>query len=176
MIIARREQRPTIVRPCLLLLLLCAAVLLAGCSSTRYEPSPMPPAAGRMDRSNPVWVREVLYSQYDQWKNVKYRSGGMSRDGVDCSGFVYLTYDSRLGIKLPRSTDEQSTLGMTVAPMDLIAGDLVFFRTGRSQRHVGIYLEDGKFLHASTEKGVMISRMNDPYWAKNYWKAVRLKS
>lgn len=165
-----------ILRHSLLLALLCAAVLLAGCSSTRYEPAPMPPTAGRMDRANPAWVREVLYSQYDQWKSVKYRAGGMSRDGVDCSGFVYLTYDSRLGMRLPRSTDEQSTLGRTVALPDLIAGDLVFFKTGISQRHVGIYLEDGKFLHASTEKGVMISRMKDPYWAKNYWKAVRLKS
>jgi cell wall-associated NlpC family hydrolase len=160
-----------------LLPLLCATLLLAGCVGPRYEPSTStPPPAARMDRSNPAWVREVLYSQYDQWKNVKYRPGGMSRDGVDCSGFVYLTYETRLGIRLPRSTDEQSTLGTAVTPPELIAGDLVFFRTGRATRHVGIYLEDGKFLHASTEKGVMISRMNDPYWAKNYWKAVRLKS
>lgn len=159
----------------LLLPLLCMALLLAGCTSTRYEAQePLP--AGRMDRSNPAWVKEVLYSQYDQWKTVKYRSGGMSRDGVDCSGFVFLTYDTRLGLKLPRSTDGQSTLGMAVAPKDLVAGDLVFFKTGRATRHVGIYLEDGKFLHASTEKGVMISRLDDPYWAKNYWKAVRLKT
>lgn len=158
-----------------LLPLLCLTLLLAGCIGPRYEPSAAPIPPGRMDRSNPAWVREVLYSQYDQWKNVKYKPGGMSRDGVDCSGFVYLTYDSRLGLKLPRSTDEQSTLGTTVTPDALIAGDLVFFRTGRSTRHVGIYLEDGKFLHASTEKGVMISRMSDPYWARNYWKAVRLR-
>jgi lipoprotein Spr/probable lipoprotein NlpC len=129
-----------------------------------------------MDRSNPAWVREVLYSQYDQWKHVRYKPGGLSRDGVDCSGFVYLTYDSRLGLKLPRSTDQQSTLGTAITQSELAAGDLVFFRTGRATRHVGIYLEDGKFLHASTEKGVMISRMDHPYWAKNYWKAVRLKS
>jgi cell wall-associated NlpC family hydrolase len=160
----------------LLLPLLCTMLLLAGCTThQRYEPSTPTPQA-RMDRSNPAWIREVLYSQYDQWKNVKYKPGGLSRDGVDCSGFVYLTYDARLGLKLPRSTDEQSTLGTAVAPPELVAGDLVFFRTGRATRHVGIYLEDGKFLHASTEKGVMISRMSDPYWAKNYWKAVRLKS
>src|SRR5690606_32354299 len=110
------------------------------------------------------------------WKNVRYKPGGMSRDGVDCSGFVYLTYDSRLGLKLPRSTDAQSTLGTAIATHELMPGDLVFFRTGKAQRHVGIYLEDGKFLHASTEKGVMISRLDDPYWKRTYWKSVRLGS
>lgn len=171
------QPKMTMPRRLLLLPLLLAALQLAGCHTAPYEaqaPMQMPP--GRMDRSNPAWVKEVLYSQYDQWKNVRYKPGGVSRDGVDCSGFVFLTYDSRLGVRLPRSTDEQSTLGTAVAPRDLLPGDLVFFRTGKAQRHVGIYLEDGKFLHASTEKGVMISRMDDPYWAKTYWKSVRLGS
>jgi cell wall-associated NlpC family hydrolase len=165
------------IRHRLLFPLLCIALLLAGCATPRYEPTPPTPTpTGRMDRSNPAWVREVLYSQYDQWKNVRYKPGGMSREGVDCSGFVSLTYDSRLGLKLPRNTVDLSTAGHDVMPWELIAGDLVFFKTGRNTRHVGIYLESGKFLHASTEKGVMISRMDDPYWSKNYWKAVRLES
>lgn len=158
----------------LLPLLLLALFALAGCQTTpRGAHVPMQQPA-RMDRSNPAWVKEVLYSQYDQWKSVRYKAGGMSRDGVDCSGFVSLTYDARLGIRLPRSTDEQSTLGKPVPVSGLMPGDLVFFRTGKAQRHVGIYLEDGKFLHASTEKGVMISRMDDPYWLRTYWKSVRL--
>lgn len=154
--------------------LLLALFVLAGCQTAPREAQVPMQQPARMDRSNPAWIKDVLYSQYDQWKSVRYKAGGMSRDGVDCSGFVFLTYDVRLGVKLPRSTDEQSTLGRPVATADLMPGDLVFFRTGKAQRHVGIYLEDGKFLHASTEKGVMISRMDDPYWAKTYWKSVRV--
>jgi len=160
--------------PLLFIALSLVALLLGGCSSPRFE-EPAPPP-GRMDLGNSNWVKQVLYAQYEQWKTVKYKSGGMSKDGVDCSGFVSLTYDSRLGIKLPRSTDEQVNLGTPITQRELIAGDLVFFKTGRATRHVGIYLEDGKFLHASTEKGVMISRMDDAYWTKTYWKAVRLKA
>ena len=158
----------------LLLHLLFIAALLSGCSSTRFEEPP--PPKGRLDLSNQIWVKQMLYAQYDQWKTVKYKSGGMSRDGVDCSGFVSLTYDTRLGIKLPRSTDEQVNVGIAVTQRELAPGDLVFFKTGKVTRHVGIYLEDGKFLHASTEKGVMISRMDDLYWAKAYWKAMRIRA
>jgi cell wall-associated NlpC family hydrolase len=156
-----------------LLQLLFIAALLSGCSSTRFEQQPAPE---HLDLSNPSWVKQMLYAQYEQWKAVRYKSGGMSKDGVDCSGFVSLTYDSQLGIKLPRSTDEQVNVGITIMPQDLAPGDLVFFKTGKVTRHVGIYLEDGKFLHASTEKGVMISRMDEAYWAKAYWKAVRIKT
>jgi len=128
----------------LLLHLLLIAVLLSGCSSTRFEQPVAPPAA--LDLANKSWVKQVLYTQYEQWKTVKYKSGGMSRDGVDCSGFVSLTYDTRLGIKLPRSTDEQVNIGIAIAQSELAPGDLVFFKTGKVTRHVGIYLEDGKFL------------------------------
>ncbi|HSB96646.1 MAG TPA: NlpC/P60 family protein [Spongiibacteraceae bacterium] len=168
------RTRSPIFLPLLFVALSLIALLLGGCSSPRFEePAPTP---GRMDLGNSTWVKQVLYAQYEQWKTVKYKSGGMSKDGVDCSGFVSLTYDRRLGIKLPRSTDEQAILGVSITQRELIAGDLVFFKTGRATRHVGIYLEDGKFLHASTEKGVMISRMDDAYWTKTYWKAVRLKA
>ena len=156
-----------------LLFLLYAALLLSGCGTQQRSEAG---GAARNDLSNPDWVKQVLYAQYDQWKAVKYRAGGLSKDGVDCSGFVYLTYDARFGIKLPRSTDEQVNTGTTIDQRDLTAGDLVFFKTGKSIRHVGIYIEDGKFMHASTEKGVMISKLDDLYWARTYWKSVRIKS
>lgn len=149
------------------------ALLLAGCGLAPYsEQGGQSP--GRVDFTNKSQVKQALYAQFDQWRAVKYKSGGLSRDGVDCSGFVYLTFNSRLGIELPRSTDLQVTQGKTISQRDLVPGDLVFFRTGKSTRHVGIYLEDGKFLHASTEKGVMISRLTENYWAKAYWKSIRI--
>ena len=154
--------------------LLCA-LWLAGCGLAPYsEPGRQEGPGGRVDFANKFQVKQVLYDQFDQWRAVRYKSGGMSRDGVDCSGFVYLTFNSRLGIELPRSTDLQVTQGKTIPQRDLVPGDLVFFKTGKATRHVGIYLEDGKFLHASTEKGVMISRLTESYWAKAYWKSIRI--
>ena len=158
-----------------LLALLYLFALLSGCTS-HPTLEPTSPGETRNDLSNPYWVKQMLYSQYDQWKAVKYKAGGLSREGVDCSGFVYLTYDARLGIRLPRSTDEQVNIGIAVEQQDLLPGDLVFFRTGKSTRHVGIYLEQRKFLHASTEKGVMISSLDDQYWSRTYWKSVRIKT
>ena len=160
-------------------LALAAALMLAGCVSHRpadsgtagYPPARVLP----VDLADKVRVMQALYSQYDEWRGVPYRIGGVSRSGVDCSGFVQLTYQSLLGIDLPRSTDVQSGAGLPITQRDLLPGDLVFFRTGRSGRHVGIYLENRKFLHASTEKGVMISGLDDHYWSSRYWKAVRVQ-
>lgn len=98
----------------------------------------------------------------------------MSKRGIDCSGFVYLTYRKKFGIDLPRSTDLQSALGKKVAQNNLQAGDLVFFKTGLFQKHVGIFLENRKFVHVSTRKGVVISSLDERYWSKSYWLAKRV--
>ncbi len=119
-------------------------------------------------------VKRRLYSQYKKWKDVKYKLGGLSKRGIDCSGFVYITYKDRFGIKLPRTTALQSRTGSRVSKSRLRAGDLVFFRTSSKVRHVGIYLEDGNFMHASTSRGVMISSLRNTYWSKKYWKSVRI--
>ena len=86
-----------------------------------------------------------------------------------------MTYLNRFNIRLPRSTYRQSLAGDHVFQKDLRAGDLVFFRIGYSTRHVGIYLENSLFAHASKSSGVMISDLQDTYWSKRYWKAVRIK-
>lgn len=160
--------------PCVALIVLMA--LLVGCAGQRIDSQAPAASNQREDLRNASWVKQILYSQYNEWKTVKYKAGGLSKAGVDCSGLVFLTFDTRLGIKLPRSTDEQVTVGTPIASRDLNAGDLVFFKTGKNIRHVGIYIEDGKFLHASTEKGVMISNLDDQYWARTYWKSMRIKS
>ncbi len=119
-------------------------------------------------------LNDALYSQYKEWHGTRYRLGGLSKQGVDCSGFVFMTFKSRLGITLPRDTGLQSREGRDVSKKDLQTGDLVFFRTGR-YNHVGIYMEDGRFMHASTREGVKISRLGDAYWTRTYWKAKRLE-
>ncbi len=123
---------------------------------------------------DPSYLRKILYSHYNEWQGVRYEYGGLSRRGIDCSGFVHLTFKSKLGKNLPRTARMQAKIGQEVRRNDLRAGDLVFFRTGKSSNHVGIYLENNKFLHASQKKGVTISRLDQVYWRSNYWKSVRI--
>ncbi|WP_439133813.1 NlpC/P60 family protein [Pseudomaricurvus sp.] len=120
-------------------------------------------------------VQRKLYDQYQQWKGTGYAMGGLSRRGVDCSGLVYLTYRDQFGLRLPRSTKDQAIVGEKVKRSQLRSGDLVFFKTGFKVRHVGIYIEDGKFFHASTSRGVMISRLDDYYWKDKYWHSRRVR-
>ena len=142
--------------------------LLTGCQSPagREEPSSLLGSASE--------VRSALLDQYQEWRGVPYRSGGQSRRGVDCSGFVQLTFRERFGLELPRDTRQQSRLGAPISTRGLQPGDLVFFNTGQRTQHVGIFIEDGQFLHASTSKGVIISDLDNPYWRKTYWQSRRL--
>jgi cell wall-associated NlpC family hydrolase len=108
---------------------------------------------------------------------VRYRWGGTSRGGVDCSGLTTYAF-SRNGIKLPRTSIEQSKIGVRVAKEDLQPGDLVFFVTGRSSRrinHVGIFIGDGKFVHSSSYKGrVVVTKLSD--YSSGYAGARRVKA
>ncbi|SNX59091.1 lipoprotein Spr/probable lipoprotein NlpC [Nitrosomonas ureae] len=149
---------------------------LVGCESIQegsiykqnYRPTVSKPL---LDPNN---MRKVLYSHYDEWQGVRYKYGGLSRQGIDCSGFVHLTFKSKLGMNLPRTTWMQAKIGQEIRQNDLRVGDLVFFKTGKTSNHVGIYLEKNKFLHASQKKGVTISRLDHIYWRSNYWKSVRI--
>lgn len=124
---------------------------------------------------NPAAVTTELYSQYAEWGGTKYRLGGTDKDGIDCSGFTYVTFVTRFGVRLPRTTSLQVQLGSSVPRRDLQPGDLVFFRTGFKSRHVGIYTGNRRFLHASTSRGVMLSSLDNPYWRGKFWKARRIR-
>jgi len=143
-------------------------LLLFGCAS-----QPNKPAVPRLTYSEPV-LKKLFYDQFQEWASVRYRNGGLSKAGVDCSGFVYLTYQQKLGIRLPRSSGHQSQTGYPVRQNELKAGDLVFFKTESTQNHVGIYLEQRRFMHVSSTKGVAISSLDNRYWASKYWKSIRV--
>lgn len=114
-----------------------------------------------------------LYDFYAKWEGVRYKLGGESMTGIDCSAFIQKAFEEKLALEMPRTTLLQAKVGKEVNKDELEVGDLVFFKTGRT-KHVGIYMENGKFMHASTSNGVTISELNNSYFAKNYWKAQRI--
>ena len=166
------------------ILALVLAALLAGCASRPAphveeraaggEPPPLlrddVPAEGQ---ASPVLP--LLQAQAERWRGVPYRLGGSSESGVDCSAFVQITFRSKLGVDLPRTTEALDREGERVDRSELQVGDLVFFKTGFRQRHVGIYMGGKRFLHASTSRGVMTSSLNNVYWKERYWKARRIE-
>lgn len=126
--------------------------------------------------SNPDLLLDQLYDRHELWAGTPYQLGGLSQDGIDCSGFVQLTYADEFGIQLPRTTAAQAQFSQTVKKQALQAGDLVFFKIPNQGKlhHVGIYLEAGTFLHASTSQGVTISTLTADYWRDTYWKSIRV--
>jgi len=157
--------------------IIAISILFTGCGTLpdRSNHTPQKQSASQSSQLNLAQdkIKQRLYSQHKHWQGTRYQLGGLSKKGIDCSGFVLLTFKEQLGITLPRTTREQAKRGTTISRKQLKAGDLVFFKTSIKVRHVGIYIEDDKFLHASTSKGVMISELNNSYWRKAYWKAVR---
>jgi len=111
---------------------------------------------------------------YSQWQGTPYKFGGTSRSGVDCSGFMVRSFDHVYNVNLPRTTELQMQKGVVVDRGQLKTGDLIFFKTGIKKLHVGVYLKDQKFMHASTSKGVIISTLNNPYWTDAYWHGRRV--
>lgn len=118
-------------------------------------------------------LKNTLMTQFRQWEGVKYRFGGVNRNGIDCSAFVREVMAS-VDISLPRTTHYQITRGIQVRREALQPGDLVFFKPTPKTRHVGIYLGQGQFMHASTRKGVTISRLDNGYWGPRYDMARRI--
>lgn len=118
-------------------------------------------------------LNDELYDFYAKWEGVKYKLGGESKKGIDCSAFIRKAFEEKLDLEMPRTTTLQSKIGKEINKNELETGDLVFFHTGRS-KHVGIYMEKGKFMHASTKYGVTISDLDNSYFSKNYWKAQRI--
>ena len=119
---------------------------------------------------------DVLMSAINNWIGTPYRYGGMSKSGIDCSGFTTMIFSEVYGIQLPRRAKEQYLLGRGVDKDNLKQGDLVFFQLPRTRAvsHVGIYISDGQFAHASTSSGVMISNLGEDYWVKLYKGARRI--
>tara|TARA_R110001583_G_scaffold1565_1_gene12190 strand:- start:2448 stop:2999 length:552 start_codon:yes stop_codon:yes gene_type:complete len=116
----------------------------------------------------------ILRSEYTYWVGSPYRLGGNSLRGIDCSSLVQQVFKNSFNIRLPRTTEYQVRKGYSIKKSDLKVGDLVFFKTGRTTRHVGIYMGNNEFFHVSTSQGTKISSLSNPYWKRKYWQSRRI--
>jgi cell wall-associated NlpC family hydrolase len=180
---------------CLLLVLL--QLILTGCSSTsssmRYSSSgvtkdEMTAHEDEEDfgesktgietpvvKSVPKDARTRLQREIDRYMGVRYRYGGSDESGFDCSGYTSRIYNDALSVKLPRSSGDQSKVGASISNSDLRFGDLVFFRINRGRiSHVGVYLSDGNFAHASIKRGIVVNNLSEAYYKKYYATAKRI--
>lgn len=119
----------------------------------------------------------TLYAFIDAWYGAPYKYGGHSREGVDCSDFASILYEKAYGTSISGTCSSLLGQCKPVKESDLREGDLVFFRINSKQAsHVGVYLQNNKFVHASVHAGVVISDLNEAYYKKYFYKAGRIKS
>lgn len=121
----------------------------------------------------------ALYIESSRWIGTPYRSGGSTQRGTDCSGMVSQIYSKVYRTTLHRTAEEQRKYDCrNIKKGKLREGDLVFFHNGRNRKrasHVGIYLKDGRFIHASTSRGVIVSRLNEEYYHKHWLAGGQVK-
>ena len=160
-----------------LLLISAVSLLLSGCFSVR--PAPRYTTAKTQQTSV---VRELetrkrggdqrLRRIVDKYIGIPYKWGGTTRSGMDCSAFTRAAFRETYGIELPRTSKQMYRLGLFLPNrQELRPGDLVFFKdtfAGTGISHVGVYLGDGEFAHASSSKGVTITPLSNPYFTKRY--------
>lgn len=132
-----------------------------------------------LDISSMSKSERTLVKEATAWLGTPYKYGGNTRSGVDCSGFVYHVFRNSLDITLPRNSGKQHDYCRKISKKDLSTGDLVFFATTRGSKkvsHVGLYVGDGKMIHASTSRGVVCQNLSDDYYTRTFVGAGRIES
>lgn len=156
-----------------ILVLLLLAITFVSCKSSSAAVSKK-----ETKRENKYIVNHLIETASENI-GVKYKAGGTTKNGFDCSGLVYTTFESK-NIQLPRSSFEQSKIGIVIPVKDAQKGDLIFFKTNKSKQinHVGLITEinsnEIKFIHSSTSKGVIISSTKEPYYQNSFAQINRI--
>jgi LysM repeat protein len=147
---------------------------ISGFSQREGETEESSPSTPLGKWNNPE-ERSLLVRVVKTFLGVPYKLGGSTIKGIDCSAFVRKIYEV-FNIQLPRTTREQFSIGKKVQKNQLEEGDLVFFRERRDRAHVGIYVGDNQFVHASSySKEVKIDHLDTPYYSKRFLRGVRVK-
>ena len=119
---------------------------------------------------------EKLRKAIESWYGTPYLYGGCTKKGVDCSCFVGNVYKSAFGKTLKRTANDIYLQSTPVSKSKLREGDFVFFTNSKGRvSHIGIYLHDDLFVHSSSSRGVIISKLTDTYWSKHFFKGGKLK-
>lgn len=122
-------------------------------------------------------VSERIVAEARTWLGTPYRYGGEERSGADCSGVVMKVYLAAAGVRLPRDSRSQRAFATVIDRDMLVPGDLLFFASkagGEQVGHVGIYVGDDEFIHASSSRGVIVSRLGEPYYRRHYHSSGRV--
>ncbi len=150
--------------------------LILSCSACRVKKASRAAKHTERKELSEIHVKKDLRKEVNNWLGTPYKYGGTSKKGVDCSGLVNAIYTAVYEIKLPRTSKEMYNSSKHIKMKDLREGDLIFFNyEGKGVSHVGIYLNDNKYVHASSKKGVVISDITDSYVKKKIVGAGRVR-
>ena len=130
-------------------------------------------ASGSAQEKRRVKIEKKLLTSYSKWKGTKYRLGGDSKDGIDCSALTRRVYRETFNQELPRVSTQQIKKGRRVAAKDLKSGDIVYFKPENRINHTAVYVGNSLFINASSSKGVVISSLKSRYWRKYFKYGVR---
>ncbi len=163
---------------CTLLILLL--YYFSACTSSKHVVHSNNTAPLSHNKQAPRYTANKIIEYSKTFEGTKYKYGGTDRKGLDCSGLVYLAYQSQ-NIKIPRVSYAMATQGKAIALKNVIKGDLLFFKTTKSAKrinHVALVtqVQQGliSFIHATSSRGVIVSTLSQPYWKKAFVEARRM--
>ncbi len=131
-------------------------------------------ASGTPLQKKEASIEKKLLASFSRWRGTRYAWGGDSKNGIDCSALTRRIYREVFGYELPRVSTQQVTKGRRVSLKNLKPGDILFFRPEGRTNHTTVYIGNSLFINASSSKGVVISSLKSPYWAKYVKYAVRV--
>ncbi|MFA4868485.1 MAG: NlpC/P60 family protein [Pedobacter sp.] len=156
----------------ILIVALMSALFLSACSSRKYTARPSAEAAAKAADAMSHLKNKQLYKFITDWAGVQYRYGGLDKRGIDCSGFAFLLQKDIYGNNLPRRSRDQADAVKKKSLGSLKEGDLIFFSFGGGEiDHVGVYLNNNFFVHASTTRGVVVDDLSIPAYQRAFVKA-----